>query len=66
MHQRSVPKYCRTLNHIFQKFNRQYLGFIDSNGNKNLIIHLFDYSNKHIVNKFLGDSWKNKFVIFFF
>jgi hypothetical protein len=49
----------------FSKFNRQYLGFIDSNGNKNLIIHLFDYSNKHIVNKFLGDSWKNKFVIFF-
>jgi len=47
----------------FAKFNRQYIGYIDNDGDLNLIIHLFDFSKKRKVKKYIGDSWTNKFVI---
>lgn len=49
----------------FWKFNRQYIGVIDKAGDKNLIIHLFDYSNKRVVEKQVGESWKTNFLIVF-
>lgn len=50
---------------FFWKYNRQYVGYIDNNGDKNLIMQLFDYSRKRRVENIIGDSWKRRFVIYF-
>ena len=62
---RSNAKYIFDVKREFRKYNRQYVGFIDIHGNPNIIINLFDYSKKRIVNREIGDSWKRSFVIVF-
>ncbi|HQX45547.1 MAG TPA: hypothetical protein PK209_13375 [Saprospiraceae bacterium] len=60
---RKGAKFVNDVNKRFRKFNRQYIGYIDNENNRNLIIHLFDYSKRKAVKKYLGDSWKNSLVI---
>jgi len=62
---RSGAKVLDDVKKYFSKFNRQYLGYTDKNGNRNLIIHLFDYSKKNVVKKYVGNSWKTSFLILF-
>ena len=47
----------------FWEYNRQYYGYFDDNGHRNLLILLFDYSKKRIVRKWIGNSWQKDFVI---
>lgn len=49
----------------FKKYNRQYVGFIDSAGSKNVVLLLFDYSKKRQVKRNIGDSWKDNFLVMF-
>lgn len=51
------------VNKYFRKFNRQYIGYVDNENSRNIIIHLFDFSKKRIVRKYVGDSWKKSLVI---
>jgi len=48
----------------YWKYNRQYLGYIDSQGNKKIVINLLNFKcRKKAQEKFEG--WKNGFVIGF-
>lgn len=49
----------------FYKYVRQYLGYIDNNGDKNIIINLIDNTNRWRTNRILGKGWKEHFVIYF-
>ena len=62
---RSNAKYIVDVKKEFKKYNRQYVGYIDIHGNRNIIIQLFDYSKKRMVNRQIGDSWKSSFIIMF-
>jgi hypothetical protein len=62
---RTGAKFITDVKKYFRKFNRQYIGYIDKQGDRNLIIHLFDYSKKRVVKKYIGDNWKNNLVIMF-
>jgi len=62
---RSNAKYIVDVKKEFKKYNRQYVGFIDVHGDSNIIIQLFDYRKKRIVNREIGDSWKRSFIIMF-
>jgi len=47
----------------FDKYIRQYIGFEDQAGNKNILIHLFDNTSKKKVKKAVGTNWKEKFIV---
>lgn len=42
---------------------RQYVGLIDINGNKNIIVQLIDNTRPRKVNRLLGKNWETVFVI---
>jgi hypothetical protein len=48
---------------FFWKYNRQYVGYIDKDGHKNVLLLLFDYANKRKVNKEIGNGWVDNLVI---
>ena len=52
--------YLKTIN---KNWVRQYVGLIDSNGKKNIIIQLINNSNHRKLNKMLGKNWTNDFVV---
>ena len=49
----------------FCKFVRQYVGYLDKNGEKNLIIHLIDSRKPSRTKTILGKGWQANFVIYF-
>lgn len=49
----------------FWKYNRQYIGYIDGNGDKNILIHLLDFSNPRKAKKYFGKDWQTGFVSFY-
>ncbi len=47
----------------FDKFIRQYIGYEDEAGNKNILIHLLNNTSKKKVKKAIGTNWKEKFIV---
>jgi hypothetical protein len=47
----------------FKKFIRQYIGYEDQRGNKNVLIHLINNTNPRKVKKTIGTNWKEKFIV---
>ena len=50
---------------FFCHWVRQYIGLIDSNGNKNIIVQLIDNTKPRKLNRLLGKDWETEFVIYF-
>jgi hypothetical protein len=50
---------------FFCHWVRQYVGLIDSNGRKNIIMQLIDNKKPKKVNRVLGKGWETSFVIYF-
>lgn len=48
---------------FFCHWVRQYVGFIDSNGNKNIIVQLIDNTKPRKINRLLGKDWEDVFII---
>lgn len=48
---------------FFCHWVRQYVGFIDSSGNKNIIVQLINNTKPRKINKLLGKNWEDAFVI---
>ena len=49
----------------FSHWVRQYVGLIDSNGNKNIIVQFIDNTKKRKLVRKLGKNWETSFVIYF-
>ena len=49
----------------FSHWVRQYVGLIDSNGNKNIIVQLIDNTKKRKLIRKLGKNWETSFVVYF-
>jgi hypothetical protein len=49
----------------FSHWVRQYVGLVDSNGNKNIIVQLIDDTKKRKMIRKLGKNWETSFVIIF-
>jgi hypothetical protein len=47
---------------FYSKWVRHYIGFVDSNDNKNIIVQLINNSNRKKVKKLLGDNWEDRFI----
>jgi len=47
----------------FDKFIRQYIGYEDHRGNKNILIHLLNNTKPRKVKKTIGTNWKEKFIV---
>ena len=50
---------------LFCNWVRQYVGLIDNNGNKNIIVQLIDNTKPRKINRILGKGWETSFVIYF-
>lgn len=50
---------------FFCHWLRQYIGLIDSNNNKNIIIQLVNINKPGKINRLLGKGWENNFVQMF-
>ncbi|HSZ33164.1 MAG TPA: hypothetical protein VK772_07625 [Puia sp.] len=50
---------------FFSRWVRQYVGLIDSNGNKNIIVQLIDNTAPRKINSKLGKHWETDFMIYF-
>ncbi|ATL49593.1 hypothetical protein COR50_21780 [Chitinophaga caeni] len=50
---------------FFCRWVRQYVGLIDNNGNKNIIVQLVDNTKPRIINRLFGKGWETSFVIYF-
>lgn len=48
---------------FFCHWVRQYVGLIDSNGNKNIIVQLIDNTKPRKINRLLGKDWEDVFII---
>jgi hypothetical protein len=48
---------------FFCRWVRQYVGLIDSNENKNIIVQLIDNTKPRKINKLLGTNWEDVFII---
>jgi hypothetical protein len=48
---------------FFNCWVRQYVGLIDINGNKNIIVQLIDNAKSNKVNRLLGKGWETTFII---
>lgn len=48
---------------FFCAWVRQYVGLIDTNGNKNIIVQLIDNARPRKVNRLLGKNWETVFII---
>ncbi len=48
---------------FFCHWVRQYVGFIDINGNKNIIVQFIDNTKPNKINRLLGKDWENVFII---
>lgn len=60
--ERKNAKSIDNVKEYYQFFNRQYIGYIDQMGDKNIIIQFFDFSNKKKVKRIVGDSWRRVFL----
>jgi hypothetical protein len=49
--------------YFFRHWVRQYIGLIDYNGNKNIIVQLINNTKPHKVCRLLGKKWEEIFVI---
>jgi hypothetical protein len=49
----------------FRKFIRQYIGYEDVQGNRNILIHLIDNRSPRKVRREIGANWKDKFIVIF-
>ena len=49
---------------FFCKWVRQYVGLVDSNGNKNIIVQLIENIKPRKINQLLGKNWETDFVIY--
>jgi hypothetical protein len=47
----------------FDKFIRQYIGYEDQRGNRNVLIHLLNNTMPRKVRKTIGTNWKEKFIV---
>jgi hypothetical protein len=64
----SITKEAKSIPNTRKYFNcfiRQYVGYYDTKGNKNILIHLIDNSKPKKVRKRIGDGWRKYFVIIF-
>jgi hypothetical protein len=61
----NFPDGSRILNarNYFDKFIRQYIGYEDEKGNKNILIHLLNNTSPRKVKKTIGTNWKEKFIV---
>lgn len=50
---------------FFCRWVRQYVGLIDTKGNKNIIVQLIDNTKPRKLNRKLGKHWETGFVIYF-
>jgi len=49
--------------YFFCQWVRQYVGLIDNNGNRNIIIQLINNKKPGKINKLLGKGWERNFII---
>lgn len=47
----------------FKKFIRQYIGYVDEEGNRNILIHLINNEHPRKVKKVIGANWKKDFIL---
>lgn len=48
---------------FFCHWVRQYVGFIDTNGDKNILLQLIDNTKARKINRLLGKNWETVFTI---
>lgn len=48
---------------FFCHWVRQYVGFIDTNGDKNILMQLIDNTKARRINRLLGKNWETVFTI---
>lgn len=48
---------------FFCHWVRHYVGLIDNNGNKNIIMQLIDNTKPHKIKRLLGKGWEDIFII---
>lgn len=48
---------------FFCHWVRQYIGLIDNNGNKNIIVQLIDNTKPGRINRLLGKGWETVFIV---
>lgn len=49
----------------FNKFIRQYIGYEDERGNRNILIHLINNESPRKVKKVIANNWKENFIVIF-
>ena len=49
----------------FSRYIRQYVGYYDLKGHKNILIHLLENNKPRKIKRRIGDRWKEDFVIIF-
>jgi hypothetical protein len=47
----------------FDKWVRQYVGLVDKEGNKNIIVQLVNNTDRKKIDKLLGKDWRNTFIV---
>lgn len=50
---------------FFCHWVRQYVGLVDSSGNKNIIVQFIENGKPRKMNRLLGKDWETDFVIYF-
>lgn len=50
---------------FYWNYVRQYIGFTNTKGEKNIVIHLIEYSKPSKVKKMLGKEWINNWAVYF-
>jgi hypothetical protein len=58
-----IQKDSINVSSYFASWVRQYVGVIDKNNNKNLIVQLINNKNRNKTNRLLGKGWEDNFVI---
>jgi len=62
-HYNEVQKVSVDTKVFFNRWVRHYIGLIDKEGNKNIIVQLINNTSPRRVNKLLGRGWKSNFII---
>lgn len=50
---------------VFCNYLRQYVGFIDNNGDKKIVMQLIDNSKPKKMKRLLGENWEKNYLLYF-
>ena len=60
----TVTKQTIDTKKYFCNYLRQYVGYIDSSGNKNLMMQLIDNSKPKKMRRILGRDWETRYIVY--